>query len=81
MLFIGILGTDAWIDAAGYLWQKDYIADKDGFRILKNKKIFVGQSRPIKVENFRVHFCFVLFRINEISLFHELNRILSQMDV
>lgn len=58
VLFIGFLGTDAWIDAAGYLWQKDYIADKEGFRILKNKKIFVGQSRPIKVEFFRLMFLF-----------------------
>lgn len=44
-------GTEAWIDASGYLRQKDYIADKDGYRILKSKTIFVGQSRPIKVSN------------------------------
>lgn len=43
-----LLGTEAWIDASGYLRQKDYIADKDGYRILKSKTIFVG-SRPIKV--------------------------------
>lgn len=43
------IGTDAWIDALGYLRQKDYIADKDGYRILKSKTVFVGKSRPIKV--------------------------------
>lgn len=43
------IGTEAWIDASGYLRQKDYIADKDGYRILKSKTIFVGKSRPIKV--------------------------------
>lgn len=44
-----ILGTEAWIDAAGFLRQKDYIADKDGYRILKSKTVFVGYNRPIDV--------------------------------
>lgn len=43
------LGTEAWIDAAGFLRQKDYIADKEGYRILKSKTIFVGQGRGIEV--------------------------------
>lgn len=49
MFSIEISGTEAWIDASGYLRQKDYIADKDGYRILKSKTVFVGKSRPIKV--------------------------------
>lgn len=43
------IGVDAWIDAAGYLRQKDYIADNKGYRILKSKTIYVGQGRPIDV--------------------------------
>lgn len=43
-----VIGTDAWIDAAGYLRQKDYIADSKGYRILKSKTVYVGQGRPIE---------------------------------
>ncbi|EDW19623.2 uncharacterized protein LOC6583479 [Drosophila mojavensis] len=43
-----VIGTEAWIDAAGFLRQKDYIADKQGYRILKSKTIFVGQNRGIE---------------------------------
>ncbi|KAH8398849.1 hypothetical protein KR222_008772, partial [Zaprionus bogoriensis] len=43
-----VIGTEAWIDAAGYLRQKDYIADKEGYRILKSKTIFVGQTSSIE---------------------------------
>lgn len=46
------IGTDAWIDAAGYLRQKDYIADKEGYRILKSKTVYVGVGRPIQVCSF-----------------------------
>lgn len=46
---INSLGTEAWIDAAGFLRQKDYIADKDGYRILKSKTVFVGYNRHIEV--------------------------------
>lgn len=46
------LGTEAWVDASGYLRQKDYIADKDGYRILKSKVIFIGKNRPIKASIF-----------------------------
>lgn len=42
-------GTEAWIDALGYLRQKDYIADNQGYRILKSKTVFVGVNRPIQV--------------------------------
>lgn len=47
--FLHFSGTEAWIDAAGYLRQKDYIADKEGYRILKSKTIYVGQGRGIEV--------------------------------
>ncbi|XP_055842011.1 coiled-coil domain-containing protein 80 [Episyrphus balteatus] len=43
-----VIGTDAWIDAAGYLRQKDYIADSKGYRILKSKTVYVGHGRPIE---------------------------------
>ncbi|XP_063701690.1 uncharacterized protein LOC134831801 [Culicoides brevitarsis] len=42
-----VIGVDAWIDAAGYLRQKDYIADNQGYRILKSKTVFVGKGMPI----------------------------------
>ncbi|XP_058831144.1 uncharacterized protein LOC131689839 isoform X2 [Topomyia yanbarensis] len=43
-----VIGTDAWIDASGYLRQKDYIADDKGYRILKSKTVFVGSDIPIQ---------------------------------
>ncbi|KAH8298623.1 hypothetical protein KR018_003281, partial [Drosophila ironensis] len=43
-----VIGTEAWIDAAGYLRQKDYIADKQGYRILKSKTIYVGVGRAVE---------------------------------
>lgn len=43
-----VIGTDAWIDASGYLRQKDYIADDKGYRILKSKTVFVGTDLPIQ---------------------------------
>ncbi|ALC43030.1 CG1136 [Drosophila busckii] len=43
-----VIGTEAWIDAAGFLRQKDYIADKEGYRILKSKTIYVGTNRGIE---------------------------------
>uniref|UniRef100_A0A1I8PER0 Cuticle protein n=1 Tax=Stomoxys calcitrans TaxID=35570 RepID=A0A1I8PER0_STOCA len=43
-----VIGTEAWIDAAGYLRLKDYIADKQGYRILKNKVLYVGQGTAIE---------------------------------
>lgn len=47
-----VIGTDAWIDAAGYLRQKDYIADQKGYRILNAKTVFVGHERSIEVSVF-----------------------------
>jgi Insect cuticle protein len=44
-----VIGTNAWIDGHGYLRQNDYIADHEGYRILKSKTVFVGKDRPIKV--------------------------------
>lgn len=43
------LGTEAWIDAAGYLRLKNYMADKEGYRILKSKVVYVGHGRNIAV--------------------------------
>uniref|UniRef100_A0A182Q5Z2 Uncharacterized protein n=1 Tax=Anopheles farauti TaxID=69004 RepID=A0A182Q5Z2_9DIPT len=43
-----VIGTDAWIDASGYLRQNDYIADHKGYRILKSKTVYVGRDRPIQ---------------------------------
>ncbi|XP_035785448.1 mediator of RNA polymerase II transcription subunit 13-like [Anopheles albimanus] len=43
-----VIGTDAWIDASGYLRQNDYIADHKGYRILKSKTVYVGHDRPIQ---------------------------------
>ncbi|XP_061398919.1 uncharacterized protein LOC133334621 [Musca vetustissima] len=43
-----VIGTEAWIDAAGYLRLKDYIADKQGYRILKSKVTYVGQGTDIQ---------------------------------
>ncbi|XP_058466927.1 uncharacterized protein LOC131439655 [Malaya genurostris] len=43
-----VIGTDAWIDASGYLRQKDYIADDKGYRILKSKTVYVGRDLPIQ---------------------------------
>lgn len=44
-----VIGTNAWIDGLGYLRQNDYIADHEGYRILKSKTVFVGKDRPIEV--------------------------------
>lgn len=48
-------GTEAWIDALGYMRHKQYIADKDGYRILKSKTIYVGKS-PIRVRASRLFY-------------------------
>ena len=47
-----VIGTNAWIDGFGYLRQSDYIADHQGYRILKSKTVFVGKDRPIEVNLF-----------------------------
>ncbi|KAI4478191.1 hypothetical protein M0804_012149 [Polistes exclamans] len=43
-----VIGTEAWLDPLGYLRYKDYIADHQGFRILKSKMIYVGKDTPIQ---------------------------------
>lgn len=45
-----VTGTDAWIDGLGYLRMKDYIADNEGYRIVRSKTVFVGQHTPIQVK-------------------------------
>ncbi|XP_043269593.1 uncharacterized protein [Venturia canescens] len=42
-----VIGTEGWLDPLGYLRIKDYIADREGFRILKSKMVYVGKDRPI----------------------------------
>jgi hypothetical protein len=37
-----VIGSYGWVDADGYLRLNDYIADNDGYRILKTKRMFVG---------------------------------------
>ncbi|XP_045472444.1 DNA-directed RNA polymerase II subunit RPB1 [Harmonia axyridis] len=39
-----VIGSYAWIDDDGYLRQRDYIADSQGYRIVKNKNVFVGKN-------------------------------------
>ncbi|KAK9296540.1 hypothetical protein QLX08_009490 [Tetragonisca angustula] len=42
-----VIGTEGWLDPLGYLRLKDYIADNNGFRILRSKMVYVGKDRPI----------------------------------
>lgn len=42
-----VIGTEGWLDPLGYFRLKDYIADADGFRILKSTMVHVGKGRPI----------------------------------
>lgn len=73
-------GTEAWIDASGYLRQKDYIADKDGYRILKSKTVFVGVSRPIKVSTAACVIRLIEIIAWDCLIFFFLGRTLSSMD-
>ncbi|KAG7210916.1 hypothetical protein KM043_016293 [Ampulex compressa] len=43
-----VVGTEGWLDPLGYLRLKDYIADHEGFRILRSKMVYVGKDRPIQ---------------------------------
>ncbi|XP_022919153.1 uncharacterized protein [Onthophagus taurus] len=43
-----VIGTYAWIDADGFLRQRDYIADNEGYRILRTKNVQVGFHTPIE---------------------------------
>ncbi|XP_076242282.1 uncharacterized protein LOC143184137 isoform X2 [Calliopsis andreniformis] len=42
-----VIGTEGWLDPLGYLRLKDYVADDNGFRILRSKMIYVGKDTPI----------------------------------
>ncbi|XP_025418915.1 uncharacterized protein LOC112689422 isoform X2 [Sipha flava] len=42
-----VVGTYGWVDADGYLRLNDYVADSKGYRIVKNKKLFVGAQAPV----------------------------------
>ncbi|XP_029039744.1 uncharacterized protein LOC114874543 isoform X2 [Osmia bicornis bicornis] len=42
-----VIGTEGWLDPLGYLRLKDYIADHNGYRILRSKMVYVGRNRPI----------------------------------
>lgn len=42
-----VIGSYGWVDANGFLRMRDYIADNQGYRILKTKNIFVGKDRAI----------------------------------
>lgn len=42
-----VVGTYGWVDADGWLRLKDYIADEQGYRIVRSKKLYVGASTPV----------------------------------
>ncbi|XP_053981989.1 uncharacterized protein LOC128878111 isoform X1 [Hylaeus volcanicus] len=42
-----VIGTEGWLDPLGYLRLKDYVADSNGFRIVRSKMVYVGKDRPI----------------------------------
>lgn len=42
-----VIGSYGWVDADGYLRLNDYIADNDGYRILRTKRLYVGSKTPI----------------------------------
>ncbi|XP_043251958.1 uncharacterized protein LOC122397122 isoform X1 [Colletes gigas] len=42
-----VIGTEGWLDPLGYLRLKDYVADHNGFRILRSKMVYVGKDRPM----------------------------------
>ncbi|XP_065205388.1 uncharacterized protein LOC135835170 isoform X2 [Planococcus citri] len=42
-----VIGSYGWVDADGYLRLNDYIADNEGYRIVRTKRLFVGNQTPI----------------------------------
>ncbi|XP_050422206.1 uncharacterized protein LOC126834379 isoform X2 [Adelges cooleyi] len=42
-----VVGSYGWVDADGYLRLNDYVADSKGYRIVRNKKLFVGTQAPV----------------------------------
>ncbi len=42
-----VIGSYGWVDADGYLRLNDYVADNEGYRIVRTKRLFVGSQTPI----------------------------------
>lgn len=42
-----VIGSYGWVDADGYLRLNDYIADNEGYRIVRTKRLYVGNQTPI----------------------------------
>ncbi|XP_050538630.1 uncharacterized protein LOC126904035 isoform X2 [Daktulosphaira vitifoliae] len=42
-----VVGTYGWVDADGYLRLNDYVADSNGYRVVRNKKLFVGSQSAV----------------------------------
>lgn len=42
-----VVGSYGWVDADGYLRLNDYIADSDGYRVLRMKRLFVGSQKSV----------------------------------
>ncbi|KAK7601585.1 hypothetical protein V9T40_009026 [Parthenolecanium corni] len=42
-----VIGSYGWVDADGYLRLNDYVADNNGYRVLRTKRLFVGPQTPI----------------------------------
>lgn len=42
-----VIGSYGWIDQNGLLRLREYIADNEGYRIVKSKNVYVGRDRPI----------------------------------
>ncbi|XP_026471138.1 uncharacterized protein LOC113375416 [Ctenocephalides felis] len=43
-----VIGSEGWLDNVGYFRLKDYIADKNGYRILKSKTVYIGKGHTMK---------------------------------
>lgn len=41
------MGTYGWVDADGWLRLKDYVADEQGYRIVRSKKLYVGANPAV----------------------------------
>lgn len=42
-----VVGTYGWVDADGWLRLKDYVADDQGYRIVRSKKLYVGANPAV----------------------------------
>lgn len=43
-----VVGTYGWVDSNGYLRLRDYVADNEGYRIVKTKLIYVGENSDVE---------------------------------